>query len=131
MKTTFLHRTVLALWFIASVGILHAQSIDTLKTWSIEEFAQKMTDQMKTKVPLAVDQIDMVHRINLKFAGQVMPVINGTGDQKSKLARVKEFDQQRSGELEVFLNAEQMRQVRNIQTANRKKMKQRYYEKNL
>lgn len=131
MNTTLPLRTVLTLIFIAAVSVVRAQSIDTLKTWSVEEFAQKMTDQMTTRVPLAADQIDMVHRINLKFAGQVMPVVKGSGDQQSKLSQVKAFDRQRSDELEIFLNAEQMRQVRQIQYENRKKMKQRYYEKNL
>ena len=131
MNALFPFRIAVILAFSTIVGWSHAQSIDTLKTWSVEEFAQKMTDQMTTRVPLAADQIDMVHRINLKFAGQVMPVVNGTGDQKTKLAQVKEFDRQRSDELEVFLSPEQMRQVRNIQGENRKRMKQRYYEKNL
>ncbi len=122
---------MLAFSFIAAVGMLRAQSIDTLKTWSVEEFARKMTDQMTTRVPLAADQIDMVHRINEKFAGQVLPVVKGPGDQNSMLAQVKRFDQERGEALELFLSAEQMRQVRTIQGENRKKLKQRYYEKNL
>lgn len=108
-----------------------AQDLDSVKTWSVEEFAQRLTDQMIPRVPLSPEQVDPVHKINLKFAGQVMPVIKGEGDQKSKLYKVKDMDRQRTGELEIFLNTEQMRQVRQIQAENRRKMKQRYTEKHL
>jgi hypothetical protein len=127
---TFL-RSLLVLSFFITVGSLAAQDMEEIKTWSVEEFARKMTDQMTTRVPLAADQIDMVHRINQKFAGEVMPVVNGTGDPNSKLAQIKQFDRERGQALELFLSPEQMRQVRTIQGENRKKMKQRYYEKNL
>jgi hypothetical protein len=129
MNTTFLQRTVLALSFVAIVGSLPAQDIDTLKTWSVEEFGQKLTDQMIPRVPLNPDQIDQVHKINLKFAGQVIPVVNGAEELKSQLDVIRGFDRQRTNELEIFLGAEQMRQVRQIQTENRKKMKQHYYER--
>lgn len=113
--------------FSVIAGALHAQDLDTLKTWSVEEFAQKMTDQMNTRVPLLPEQVEQVHKINLKFAGQVMPVVKGDGNQSSKLEAVKEFDRDRSAELEIFLSPEQMRQVRQIQQENRRKMKQRYH----
>ena len=131
MRALSLYRIVMILTFSTTVGLVHGQDLDTLKTWSEEEFAQKMTDQMTQRVPLRPDQIDMVHRINLKFAGQAMPVVKGTGDDKSKVSTVKKFDKQRSDELEIYLNPDQMRQVRLIQQENRKKMKQRYYEKHL
>ena len=129
MRAFLPFRIVSILAFSAIVGALHAQDIDTLKTWSVEEFAQKMTDQMTTRVPLRPEQIPQVQKINLKFAGQVMPVLQGTGDQKSKVNRVKEFDRQRNNELAIFLDSEQLRQVRQIQYENRRKMQQRYHER--
>ncbi|HMC97444.1 MAG TPA: hypothetical protein VKG92_07325, partial [Flavobacteriales bacterium] len=71
MRAFLPFRIVSILAFSAIVGALHAQDIDTLKTWSVEEFAQKMTDQMTTRVPLRPEQIPQVQKINLKFAGQV------------------------------------------------------------
>ena len=124
-------RISLTLVLSVITGSIHAQNIEEIKTWSVEEFAQKMTDQMTLRVPLDSAQVSMVHRINQKFAEQSMPILKGTDDPKKKVAVIKEFDKQRSGELEVFLGAEQMRQVRQIQAENRRKMKQRYYEKNL
>ena len=122
-------RIVSILAFSVMAGALGAQDIDTIKTWSVEEFAQKLTDQMAPRVPLTPEQIPQVHKVNLKFAEQSMPVVKGTDDQKRKLDAVRRFDRQRSQELELFLSPEQMRQVRQIQSENRKKMKQRHYER--
>ncbi|MEO8588029.1 MAG: hypothetical protein ABI432_01570 [Flavobacteriales bacterium] len=129
MNPTSLRTTLLVLLFSAIAGALHAQDLDTVKTWSAEEFAQKMTDQMTTRVPLRPDQIEPVSRINLKFAERAMPVVKGAGDQKSKIAAVKKFDHERNEELELFLDSEQLRQVKQLQYENRKKMKQRYHER--
>ncbi len=86
---------------------------------------------MTPRAPLSQEQVGMVHKINLKFAEQAMPVVKGTESTKSKVSEVKGFDKQRTEELKVFLSPEQMRQVRQVQAENRKMMKQEDYEKNL
>ncbi len=129
MNTIFLKRAFVGLSFFVSIGMLHAQTMEEMKAWSVDEFARKMTDQMSTRASLSPGQVDQVHAVNLKFAGLVMPVVKGDGDHRSKLSAIKGFDNQRSEELEIFLGAEQMRQVRQVQNENRRKMKQRYYER--
>ena len=131
MRTPLLIRTALILVLSIVGSALSAQDIDEIKTWSVEEFARRMTDQMTPRVPLDSGQVEVVHKINLKFAGQVKAVAEGAWDQKSKLSAVKRLDRQRSTELEVFLNPEQMRQVRQIQGENRQKMKENYHKKHL
>lgn len=123
----------IALILVLSViaGSLRAQDLDEIKTWSAAEFAQKMTDEMTTRAPLTPEQIDPVNGINLKFAEQVLPMVNGTDDQDKKVEAVKRFDRERTELLKVFLSPEQMRQVKQVQTELRKKLKQTYYDKKL
>ena len=131
MRVLLIFRIALILVLSVTSVSLRAQDLEEIKKWSATEFAQKMTDEMTTRAPLTEEQIDPVNRINLKFAEQVLPVVNGADEPDKKLAVVKRLDKERSEELKVFLSAEQMRQVKQVQTENRKKLKQSYYQKNL
>lgn len=131
MSLPFPFRIALILVLSVISVTLRAQDLEQIKTWSAEEFAQKLTDEMTTRAPLTQEQVEPVNKINLKFAEQVLPVVNGSDDPNAKLATVKRLDRERSVELKVFLTPEQMRQVKQVQTENRKKLKQSYYQKNL
>lgn len=131
MKTLFPVRIALIIALFATAGSACAQSIEELKTLNVPDFAQRLTDQMTPRIPLSEEQIGPVHKINLNFAEQVLPVVNGPGDLNSMVTAIREFDDKRSNDLKVFLSAEQMRQVRQLLMENRKQLKQRYTEKHL
>jgi hypothetical protein len=131
MNARPLLRITLILVLFVITNSLRAQNFGDLDTWSVEEFAQKLTDQMTPRVPLDSAQVIMVHRINQKFAEQTLPVVKGTETTNRKVEIVRGFDDERRDELKVFLGAEQMRQVKQIQSENRRKLKQEFYEKNL
>lgn len=126
MRTHFVAPSALFLILASTTTLLRAQDPEELKTERIEAVAQKMTDQMATRLDLTPGQVTQVHGINLTFAQKAAPIVKGSGSKRSKLQALKPLGADRDSALQQVLSADQMTAFRNLQQENRKRMKQRY-----
>ncbi|MEO8584435.1 MAG: hypothetical protein ABI415_11590 [Flavitalea sp.] len=124
MKRRFLMPVVTG--FIAMFLLVASASFAQDKIRNPEEHAKKVTDKMKTGIPLTENQYSKVYDLNLSYANKMQDLKKkqdvSLEDKKKSLQSMR---QQRNIALSAILSQEQMEKYKSIQKEEHKEMRDR------
>ena len=112
---------------LVAVGVLiatgsFAQGLDALKNSTPKERAEAQTAMMKTKLGLTDDQVSKVRALNLKYAEQMQPIINGTEGPLMKMRDARNVEDQKEAELKGLLSPDQFQKFQAMKEEMREKL---------
>lgn len=103
---------ILNLKWIVIVGLffslsLKAQSLEKMKTMSVEELATFKTNELKKELNLSENQAAKLQVVNLEFAKVALPVIKSNDAKFTVAKKLKPLDEKRDQDLEKILDKKQ------------------------
>jgi len=119
---------VLLLVVVGWVASAAAQQ-EALKNSTPDERAKMQTMMMREKLSLTPDQVPKVEAINLKYAEQMQPVINGTEGPLMKMRAAEKIVSAKEAELKQVLTPDQFPKYLAMKEEMRDKMKERMMQK--
>src|SRR5262245_37492660 len=113
-------------WVIAVCLLIGATAfaadLDELKSTTPAERAKAQTAMMKAKLGLTDDQVSKIGAINLKYAEQMQPIINGTEGPLMKMRDARNVEDQKEAELKGILTPDQFQQFQTMKEEMRDKL---------
>ena len=91
-----------------------AGELDALKNTTPAERAAAQTMMMKTKLGLTDDQVSKLRALNLKYAEQMQPIIDGTEGPLMKMRDARNVEEQKEAELKGLLSPDQFQKFQTM-----------------
>jgi hypothetical protein len=125
------HHRLLAPCLVALLvaGAAAAQELQKLAGTTPAQRAGVLTELMKTRLGLSEAQTPKVAAINLKYAEQMQPVLDGTDGPLMKLGEARRIDQAKEADLKGVLAPEQFEKYLAAKQEIREKMEQKMMER--
>jgi DNA repair protein RadC len=123
---------LLAAGFFTTVGASAQgpqQGLDKLAGSTPQQRAGIQTMFMKSKLGLGEAQLSKVEAINLKYAQQMQPVLEGSERPLAKMGDVRRIQQAKDGEMQQVLSPEQYTKYLAAKEEMREHLEQKVMEK--
>ena len=117
---------VAALWL---AGAASAQELQKLAGTTPAQRAAVQTEFMKTHLGLTETQQPKVAALNLKYAEQMQPILQGSDGPLMKMAAARRVDQAKDAELEGVLTPEQYQKYLAAKEELRQHLEQKLVER--
>ncbi len=108
------------------LGATFAQTTSTSRQkkgkYTVEQRAQKATDELDQKVALTADQKTKVYQIELNKFNKAKDMMSKSTDKKADKSQFKEMNEASKKELHTVLTTEQKAKLKDWKTENKDKM---------
>ncbi len=131
MTTTHRSRSLAALLaaaLLAATPVL-AQDLEKLAGSTPEQRASIQTEIMKSKLGLSGDALQQVAAINLKYAQQMQPVLDGSDGTFRKMEAMRGIQEAKEAELRGVLTDAQVQQLQAAREEIRQKLEEELSQK--
>lgn len=131
MTTTHRFRTLAALLAAALLAATpaFAQDLQKLAGSTPEQRAGIQTEIMKSKLGLSGDALQRVAAINLKYAQQMQPVLDGSEGTFRKMEAMRGIQEAKEAELRGVLTDAQVQQLQAAREEIRQKLEEKLSQK--
>ncbi|HZO09312.1 MAG TPA: hypothetical protein VFC77_08035 [Myxococcota bacterium] len=110
-------------------GAAAAQDLSKLAGSTPAQRAAVQTEFMKTRLALGAEQVPKVEAINLKYAQQMQPILQGSEGPLMKLGAARRVDQAKDAELQGVLTPDQFQKYLAAKEEMRQHLEQKLMEK--
>jgi hypothetical protein len=111
------------------VGAASAQEFQKLAGTTPAQRAGVQTELMKSRLGLSEAEAAKIASINLKYAEQMQPILQGSEGPMMKMGAARRVDQAKDAELQGVLSPEQYQKYLASKQEMRQKMEQKLMEK--
>jgi hypothetical protein len=106
-----------------------AQGLAELKKTTPEQRTTLLTDMMRARLQLTESQVGQVREINLKYAKQMQPILEGSERPFKEVWELQDLNHGKEAELKKVLSPEQFQQYLVAKDELRQKLEQRIWER--
>jgi hypothetical protein len=110
-------------------GGASAQELDALKGTTPEQRAGLQTMFLKSKLGLGAEQLPKIEAINLKYAQQMQPILEGSAGPLAKMGEARRVQQAKDAEMQQALSPEQYTKYQAAKEEMRQHVEQKIREK--
>ena len=128
LRATMLRPAILAAALLLAVGS-GAQELQKLAGSTPAQRAALQTEFMKMRLGLSDAQAPRIAAINLKYAEQMQPILQGSDGPLMKMGEARRVDQAKDAELQGVLSPEQYQKYLAAKEEMRQHMEQKLMEK--